>query len=89
MLRYRLLGCKLVGCGLLESLLRHYLLGAVLHGHTIGRLERLVHLIRIQHTLRRNLHAIGRHVDRAASRLRTQQVNTRHRGAAQNLRLTG
>ena len=46
-------------------------------------------LIRIRHALRRNLHAIGQHIDRAASRLRTQQVNTRHRGAAQNLRLAG
>ena len=46
-------------------------------------------LIRIRHALRRNLHAIGQHVNRAASRLRAQQVNTRHRGAAQNLRLAG
>ena len=46
-------------------------------------------LIRIRHALRRNLHAIGQHVDRAASHLRTEQVNTRHRGAAQNLRLAG
>ena len=94
LLRCRLLGTvlmggKLVGCGLLDALLRRHLLGAVLHRRTVGRLERLVQLIRIRHTLRRNLHATGQHVDRAASRLRTQQVNTRHRGAAQNLRLAG
>ena len=87
------LGCGLLGCGLLGALLRRYLLGAVLQGRTIGRLvrclKRLVQLIRIRHALRRNLHAIGQHVDRAASHLRTEQVNTRHRGAAQNLRLAG
>ena len=89
----RLLGCELAGCELLGALLRRHLLGAVLHGRAIGRLvrylKRLMQLIRIRHALRRNLHAIGQHVDRAASRLRTQQVNTRHRGAAQNLRLAG
>ena len=92
------LGCRLLGCELLGALLRRYQLSAVLYGtvlqrRTIGRLvrclKRLVQLIRIRHALRRNLHAIGQHIDRAASRLRTQQVNTRHRGAAQNLRLAG
>ena len=80
-----LIGCKLVGCGVLG----YRLLSTILHRRTIGRLERLVQLIRIRHALRRNLHAIGQHVNRAASRLRAQQVNTRHRGAAQNLRLAG
>ena len=91
------LGCRLLGCELLGALLGRCLLisglGAVLCGRTIGRLvrclKRLMQLIRIRHALRRNLHAIGQHVDRAASRLRTQQVNTRHRSAAQNLRLAG
>ena len=46
-------------------------------------------LICIRHALRRNLHALGQHVDRAARRLRTQQVDARHRGTAQNLRLAG
>ena len=88
-----LLGYELVGCELLGALLMRHLLSAVLCGRTIGRLvrclKRLVQLILIRHALRRNLHAIEQHVDRAASRLRTQQVNTRHRGAAQNLRLAG
>ena len=93
-----LLGCGLHGCGLrVAALLRCLLLmsglGAVLRGcairRLIGCLERLMQLIRIRHALRRNLHTAGQHVDGATSRLRTQQVNTRHRSAAQNLRLTG
>ena len=84
-----LLGCRLR----VAALLRYHLLisglGAVLHGRAIGRFERLMQLISVRHALRRNLHTAGQHVDGAASRLRTQQVNTRHRGAAQNLRLAG
>ena len=88
----------LLGCGLrVAALLRCHLLisglGAALYGRTIGRLvrclERLMQLIRVRHALRRNLHALGQHVDRAARRLRTQQVDARHRGTAQNLRLAG
>ena len=70
------LGRRLLGCELLGALLRRHLLSAVLQGRTIGRLvrclKRLMQLIRIRHALRRNLHALGQHVDRAASRLRTQ-----------------
>ena len=88
-----MLGCGLRVAALLGRCLLISGLVAVLHGCAIGRLvrclKRLVQLIRIRHALRRNLHAIGQHIDRAASRLRTQQVNTRHRGTAQNLRLAG
>ena len=65
------LGCRLLGCELLGALLRRHLLSAVLQGRAIGCLKRLMQLIRIRHALRRNLHAIGQYVDRAASHLRT------------------